>query len=96
MTASLEVRDNGDFVIRGDLNFESVTALWQTAGELFRERSRIDLADVNRSDSAGVALLVAWLRQSNERGWRLKFVNIPPQMQAIIQVAGLSDLLPGC
>lgn len=96
MPAQLEARDTGEFVVRGELNFDSVVPLWQQAAQQFQEQPllRIDLGQVSRSDSSGVALLVEWLRQAKERKQDLQFVNVPPQMLSIIQVADLDKLLP--
>lgn len=96
MAAQLEVRDTGEFAISGELNFDSVRSLWQQAAQRFGEQSSlcIDLAQVKRSDSSGVALLVEWLRQAKARQQDLQFVNVPPQMLSIIQVADLDKLLP--
>lgn len=96
MAAQLEVRDTGEFVIRGELNFDSVVSLWQQAAQRFGEQPslRIDLAQVKRSDSSGVALLVTWLQQAKARRQDLQFVNVPPQMLSIIEVADLDKLLP--
>ena len=68
MAAQLEKAGDGDFVLRGELNVDSVTALWQESIERFRGLSRlsVDLAGVRRSDSSGVALLVEWLRQAKK------------------------------
>jgi len=96
MSACLEDDGNGGFAIRGELNVESVAALWSESKQRFQGLSvlRIDLTGVSRSDSSGVALLVEWLRQAREAEQELKLVNIPEQMQAIIQVTDLDGLLP--
>lgn len=96
MNAHLDFCTDGTLLLSGDLDLVSVTALWQETVRRFRERfpSRVDLAQVGRCDSAGVALLVEWLRQAQSRGLTLTFVNIPAQMRAIIQVADLEDVLP--
>ena len=96
MTARLEHHGSGQFAICGELDFQSVAALWRASGELFAAAVplSVDLREVNRSDSSGVALLVDWLRQAREQGRELRFVNIPSQMRAIIQVADLDELLP--
>jgi len=96
MSASLEQRGEHHFAVRGELNFASVVGLWQKSERLFPNRSAltIDLADVSRSDSSGVALLVEWLRQAKRRQQSLQFTHIPMQMQAIIQVADLAQMLP--
>ena len=96
MPARLERRGGGEFAVQGELDFDTVAALWRESEKLFREElpQCIDLAGVSRSNSAGVALLVEWLRQARRRDRRLHFVNIPPQMISIIEVADLDDVLP--
>ncbi len=96
MAARLVSRGQSDFSLEGALDFDSVAALWEEARVLFREQipARIDLADVERSDSSGVALLVDWLGQARADGQAIEFVNVPAQMQAIIQIADLDELLP--
>ena len=96
MLARLESRGSGGFALCGSLNFDSVALLWEEAQARFRRDrpERIDLGDVERSDSSGVALLVEWLSQARAQGRELRFENIPLQMQAIIRVADLEELLP--
>jgi phospholipid transport system transporter-binding protein len=92
----LESHQTGVFAVHGKLDFSGVEAFWREASERFREQPflRIDLAGVSRADSAGVALLIEWLREARGRGQDLRFINAPPQMMAIIRVAGLDKLLP--
>jgi phospholipid transport system transporter-binding protein len=70
MVARLETRDNNRFAVIGDLHLDSVATLWEQSKGLFSTQAcvDIDLGGVNRSDSAGVALLVEWLRQARKRG----------------------------
>ena len=95
--ASARVSRDGDILrVQGELNFDSVAELWETTEALFADTPllRIDLSGVSRSNSAGVALLVQWLRQARRRQRELLFVDIPAQMRAIIRVADLETLLP--
>jgi phospholipid transport system transporter-binding protein len=96
MSGQLEDLGQGNFALRGELDAHSATILWAEAKRLFKEQApmKIDLSHVSRSDSAGVALLVEWLRDAQTQHWRLQFVNVPPQMLAIINVADLEELLP--
>lgn len=89
-------RDGATLYVQGELDFDSVADLWKAAESLFRAEPihRIDLSGVHRSNSAGVALMVEWLRQARRRQWPLAFVNIPKQMRAIIEVAELETVLP--
>lgn len=54
----------------------------------------IDLSGIERSDSAGVALLLEWWRRARHRGTELHYLNPPAQMRAIIDVSGLGEILP--
>jgi phospholipid transport system transporter-binding protein len=96
LTAELEHTGEGSLAIRGELDFHSVTDIWDAILKLSPETARldIDLANVQRSDSSGVALLVEWLRLTRSRQQKIRFVNTPEQMRAIIRVAELDRLLP--
>ena len=97
MTAYLEPRAEGEYTVCGDLNWQSVTELWHRSQTLFRNRPPgcIDFSGVTRSDSTGVALLIEWLQLARRHDTSLRFVNIPSQMQAIIEVTDLEELLVG-
>ena len=94
--ASIEVGKNGRLEIHGDLNFDSVPALWQSCCVTFAEHDQlnIDLSEVVRSDSAGLALLVECLKQAHQTGKTVRFYNIPAQMLAIARVSSLDKVLP--
>lgn len=80
----------------GVLSFESVPALSEQAEALFDGQSRveIDLNDVQRSDSAGVALLVEWMGEAQRRAVDIRYLNVPAQMLAIARVSSLDQILP--
>ncbi len=93
---ALEQHGDDRFAPQGELNLASVQEVWEQSQRLFERQAPrcIDLAGVTHSDSAGVALLVEWLRLARQSGQTVRFVNIPPQMLAIIRVTGLDGLLP--
>lgn len=94
--ATLEKDGAGRFQLLGALSFDSVPALCARASQLFTELDsvQVDLQGVTRSDSAGVALLVEWMRVAREQERAIRFVNIPHQMLAIARVSSLDDILP--
>ena len=94
-TATAE-REGDTLRVQGDLDFDSVAALWKATESLFTARppARIDLRGVHRASSAGVALLVAWLGRVQRDRQTVAFVNVPAQMRAIIEVADLDTVLP--
>jgi phospholipid transport system transporter-binding protein len=81
--------------VSGPLTFASVPDLYAASRAWFAGGSDmvIDLAQVTQADSAGLALLIEWLRQARQAGAPLTFSNIPPQMLVLIRVNGLQDTL---
>ena len=94
--ARLEVVAAGRLKLVGDLSFRTVPGLLEASLDMIREVPEItvDLADVERSDSAGVALLVEWMREVRSQGKSITYLNIPSQMLAIARVSSLDAVLP--
>jgi phospholipid transport system transporter-binding protein len=82
--------------VSGMLTFDTVADLYRSSDRWFAgdDEIVIDLAQVTRADSAGLGLMVEWLRRAKVAGRRLRFANIPAQMQTLIRVNGLQDALP--
>lgn len=95
--ARLQAQGDGHYGLEGALDHAAVALLWPQAQALVEQHRQVvvDLSAVGAADSAAVALLVYWLQQARRCQHRLQFVNIPPQMHGLIEVAGLSGLLPG-
>ncbi|MFN9807627.1 MAG: lipid asymmetry maintenance protein MlaB [Betaproteobacteria bacterium] len=53
----------------------------------------VDLSDVTEVDSAGVAMLVAWLREATARGGTLVLTHIPPALASLARLYGVDGLL---
>jgi phospholipid transport system transporter-binding protein len=95
-TASLEQTGNGQFKVRGELDFQTVPAVWEKSQRLFADSASIavDLAGVQRSNSAGLALLIQWMRYADTHDKRIAFHHIPEQMHEIARVCGVDNYLP--
>lgn len=93
--ARIEPADGGYRVI-GELSFTSVPELQGASAALFSgsDHIEIDLSEVQRSDSAGLALVLEWMRELRRRGGALKLRNPPEQMRALARLSGLDGLLP--
>ncbi|MBI5039665.1 MAG: STAS domain-containing protein [Gammaproteobacteria bacterium] len=83
-------------VVEGELDFTTVARLREAAKPLLGVGAdvRVDLQGITRSDSAGLALLVDWMRAAQRLGKPIQFLNIPPQMLAIARVSSLDQVLP--
>lgn len=82
--------------VGGELSFATVNDVLLQTNTIFDAASElnIDLTSVTRSDSAGVALLIDWIRTANKASKKIVFHNIPTQMLAIASASGLDELLP--
>ncbi len=94
-SASIGLSEDGRLQVAGELSFKSVPALVSRSREFFKKGSDldIDLANVSRADSAGVALLIEWQRQAQKQNKSVCFFNIPSQMLAIARLSGVDELL---
>ncbi len=95
MSAHLEQVGDGVFRLSGVLTFDTVGALW--AGESSRLAGsgalELDLSTVERTDSAGLALLVEWNRQVRRAGGSLILRQPPEQLLAFARVSGVEGAL---
>lgn len=83
------------YLISGTLTFETVKEVWEQRTQLFsgHEPIVIDLSKVAHCDSAGVALLLALLRESKKKKQGVAFSGVPKQMADIIQLSGLQGII---
>jgi len=84
------------FRVSGEMTLDTATQVIAETESIFDSAAKldIDLADVSRADSAGLALLITWMRQAKESGKTISFYNLPTQMQAIARASGLDEFLP--
>jgi len=95
-TVRFEVDSDQVYSIIGELNMSSVPQLLKDMSALFTgdgDARILDLTEVSRSDSAGLALLLEWQAQAQQNNIQLSFRNIPQQLQAIAKISGLEKLI---
>jgi phospholipid transport system transporter-binding protein len=96
-TVTIEQHSPGQFLLKGEINMYTVPELLTASQALFadlRGEVSVDLAAVSRSDSAGLALLLAWMRLAQAHKFAIHFQNLPEQMRQIARVSELEQLLP--
>ncbi|WP_050984871.1 STAS domain-containing protein [Thiorhodospira sibirica] len=95
--ARLEADANGGFCILGELSFATVGEVLVHSTpvlEAAADPCQIDCSQLARVDSAGVALMVEWLRLRRAAGKDIRYTGISPETRAIIEVSDLDGLLP--
>jgi len=89
------IRRKGDsLILEGAVTLETVPGLIGAADEFLRQgASVIDFRGVTEVDSAAVALALEWLRRARDAGMGLQLANLPPAMENLAKLYGVSDLL---
>ncbi|MCU7938171.1 MAG: STAS domain-containing protein [gamma proteobacterium symbiont of Bathyaustriella thionipta] len=94
----LEKLSPGHYLLKGQLNFKSVPMLWSNnRTTLFSDEMDtldVDLSQLERSDSSGLALLVEWYREAELQNKKITFFNLPSQMYDIARLSDLNEVLP--
>lgn len=91
----LDTATPGTLGVRGELSFDTAAAVWQAIQSALAggAMSRLDLAGVHRSDSAGLACVLAVAAEAARRGRALQVVHMPAGMQALAQVCEVDRLI---
>jgi len=96
--ASIAETAPGVFQLAGVLDYLSGPALREQGGRLIGASQAsacvIDCADVEKSSSVGLALLLAFMRDAEAAGKRLQVRGLPQDMREIASVSGLLEVLP--
>lgn len=92
----IESQGEGHFLLIGELSFDTVPAISAKFANMANNSAEVilDLQGVSRTDSAGLALLIEWMRSAHREKKRIVFKNMPEQMLAVAKVSELEDILP--
>lgn len=86
----------GSTAVRGPMTLATVTGLYQRAAGRFNispDEQVLDLAEVTRVDSSGLALLLEWQAQKNRTGGSLVMRNAPNDLLRLANLCDAQDLL---
>ncbi|PCI18970.1 MAG: anti-sigma-factor [Piscirickettsiaceae bacterium] len=94
--ANIKRTDLGHYEVSGELVFDAVVALLDSSKPFFDGKSDLlfNLKQVDKTDSAGLALLVEWTRIAKHKKQEINFCDLPKQLLDIARVSGLDELLP--
>jgi phospholipid transport system transporter-binding protein len=96
-TAELRQVDSGHFAVVGELGFETVGGLLASGTARFAgadAQFEVDLSGVTQGDSAGLALLIEWLKQATRAKKTVRFTRVPEQLRALAQISEIESFLP--
>jgi len=94
-TSILDRKGDNQFAISGILGFDSVTTLMEQSRGLFASANNVnvDLSAVTHADSAGLALLLEWLRYGKLNNKPVRYQNLPAQLQSLAAISEVDTLL---
>jgi len=95
VATSLRDEGSGRFALSGDLSFGTVPALLGAGDAAFGAlaRAEVDLAGVERVDSAGLALLLEWSVRARGAGRTLRYRHAPVALAALAGISEVEELL---
>jgi phospholipid transport system transporter-binding protein len=95
--ARLESLGSGRFRVSGVLDASTAREVLEQSESRFAQSKEIDvdLGGVGESDSAGLALLIEWLRAARQGGRAIRFANVPAQIEALARISEVEDLIGG-
>lgn len=96
-TTSITETGNGQFAVTGELSKLTVPSVWRNANKLIQSATQnlvIDLQDVTRTDSAGLALLLEWMSLARKKDLQIHFRNLPAQLWDIAKLSDLEGIIP--
>jgi phospholipid transport system transporter-binding protein len=84
----------GRFLVEGNLTFSAMDKKTVSDFAFLTENKQIilDLSKVDNADSAGLALMLEWIKHAGGKRVQLCFVNIPEQILNLAVLCGLDKM----
>jgi phospholipid transport system transporter-binding protein len=80
--------------LRGELTRETLLPLWQQREALMVDKTSIDVAQLQRVDSSGLAMLLHLREQRLQQGIELKISGVTERLQTLITLYNLQTIMP--
>jgi phospholipid transport system transporter-binding protein len=88
-------REGGRLLLQGELDQDFLVPLWDARNEVMQGVDTIDLSEITRVDTAGVALLMHLVAQVRQQGSVVSIVGKSEKMNTLVQLYNLPpDLIP--
>ena len=93
---SIYINRQNQICLEGIVEFDNVVEIRNNGIELMNtvKQVNINLVELKQTDSSGLALLIAWIRDAKEQQKELKLYNFPRFLADLSRVSGLDAILP--
>ncbi|MBX9446698.1 lipid asymmetry maintenance protein MlaB [Dickeya chrysanthemi] len=85
---------DGILFLEGCLDRDSLLPLWQQRNTLLPGSRVLDVGQVERVDSSGLALLVHFYHQQEQNGSSLEIAGASDRLRTLIQLYNLNEIIP--
>jgi len=92
MALRIEGDAKSGYNLYGKLTYDTVPGVFGQDLQ-FADETRINLSEVERIDSAGLALLVEWTCAARRRNQLVILEHLPNSLKSLIDVSGLREVL---
>lgn len=97
----IQVNESGNVSVHGCLDQATLAKdFWQVINAKERallsdnQRCSIDLSDVERVDSAGLAWLINAIRDGKQQGIDVSLLDLPEKLRKLAKISGVDSFLP--
>lgn len=95
MADGLSWRKQGQaLILQGELDRDTLLILWQQRQQLLDGIRFLDVSGLKRVDSAGVALMLHFYHQQQQRGDTLALTGVTDRLRTLIALYKLQAILP--
>jgi phospholipid transport system transporter-binding protein len=95
-TADITRKDHC-FFISGDLHFSNVMSLYQKSAQQLPACPELvfDFSQLTSSDSAGLALIVEWIKLAKCLNKPIRFAHLSEEIMSLAKAAGIDGMFNG-
>ena len=93
--SAIQHRGGGWYQGKGALSFATVARIWADSRDGFGADTsvNIDLGEISEVDSAGLALVLEWVRWARGAQRQLTFTHVPAKLMALARMSEVDKLL---
>ncbi|AIN19777.1 MULTISPECIES: lipid asymmetry maintenance protein MlaB [Yersinia] len=81
-------------ILQGELDRATLLPLWQQREALLADKTRIDVSQLQRVDSSGLALLVHFRELRGKQGVSLAITGVSDRLSTLIELYNLREVIP--
>lgn len=87
---------NNVFTLTGELDYSNVMSVYQKSLPHLNNNATtytFDFSQVKDSNSAGLALIIEWIKAARRQQKKIQFKSLSPELLSIAKVSGLDKVL---